>query len=289
MKPFQYLRPATLKEASDGLINRAGDVHLLAGGTDLTVGLRHGHFEADIIVDLKRVKEMSPKVKLLPGEVALVGFVAMTAIARDDAIRRHFTALAEAAEVVGSRQIRNRATLIGNICNASPAADTVPVLAAFGALVDIFGPTGVRSIPVTEFILGNRQIALSAGELVTAVRLPLPGGQVGSAFGRITRRRGVDLATVNLCCHIGAAGIVTLAFGAASPRPLVVRDTSGVLTDPKATQAQIDAVLDKLVAQAKPISDVRASADYRIAMLKVLAQRALATALERQNEALADV
>ncbi|WP_108816976.1 FAD binding domain-containing protein [Loktanella sp. Alg231-35] len=289
MKPFQYSCPASLQEASEGLIHAIGDVRLLAGGTDLTVGLRHGHFQADTVLDLKRVVEMKPKITASQNEIVLSGFVAMTAIAQSDLINRHFQALAEAADVVGSRQIRNRATLIGNICNASPAADTVPVLAACGASVDIFGPQGARSMPVTAFIQGNRKIALAVGELVTAVRLPFKNGQTGTAFGRITRRRGVDLATVNLCCHIGATGLATFAFGAASPRPLVVTDTSGMLCDPNTTEDQIDAVIDGMVAQAKPISDVRASADYRVAMLKVLATRALATALQRQREALADV
>lgn len=289
MKPFQYSCPATFQEASEWLTEAKGDVRLLGGGTDLTVGLRHGHFQADTVLDLKRIAEMKPKISVAPGEVVLSGFVAMTAIAQSEPINRHFQALAEAADVVGSRQIRNRATLIGNICNASPAADTVPVLAACGASVDIFGPQGARSMTVADFIQGNRKIALSKGEFVTGVRLPFQSGQGGTAFGRITRRRGVDLATVNLCCHVGSTGHVTIAFGAASPRPLVITDTSGMLADPQATEAQIDTVLNEMVAQAKPITDVRASADYRLAMLKVLAKRALATALQRQSEALAHV
>lgn len=263
----------------------AGKVHLLAGGTDLTVGLRHGHFAADIVMDVKRIKELRPNIQQSDGAILMSGCVAMTTIGNHSVVKTKYHALAEAAAVVGSLQIRNRATLIGNICNASPAADTVPVLAVFGAYVDIVGPDGARSMAVTDFIEGNRRIALKPGELVTGVRLPISAGPVGSAFGRITRRRGVDLATVNLACHVDDVGRMAFAFGAASPRPLVVFDKEGSLGDPGANDTQVDAAIDALVAHAKPISDVRATETYRLAMLKVLAKRARQTALARLEEA----
>ena len=158
----------------------------------------------------------------------------LSEIEAHDIVRIRLPALAEAAAVVGSLQIRNRATLVGNVCNASPAADTVPVLAVYGAFVRMRGPGGERSLPVVDFIEGNRQTALTAGELVTAVSIPLPDCPFGAAFARITRRRGVDLATVNLCCGIDAAGVTRFAFGAVSARPLLLQDADGILADTSA-------------------------------------------------------
>lgn len=285
MKPFKYLRPTTLQEAREGLAGWSGNVHLLAGGTDLTVGLRHGHFAADVVMDVKRINELRPYIQQSDGALLMSGCVAMTTIGNHSVVKAKYAALAEAAAVVGSLQIRNRATLIGNICNASPAADTVPVLAVFGAYVDIVGPDGARSLTVADFIKGNRKIALNSGELVTGVRLPISEGPIGSAFGRITRRRGVDLATVNLACHVDDVGQMTFAFGAASPRPLVVVDKEGVLGNPRSNDKEVDAAIEQLVAHARPISDVRATETYRLAMLKILAKRARQTALVRLEEA----
>jgi carbon-monoxide dehydrogenase medium subunit len=192
-----------------------------------------------------------------------------------------FASLREAAAVVGSIQIRNRATLAGNICNASPAADTVPVLAALGSSVEISGIDGRRTLPVEQFIQGNRKTALERGELVTSVLIPLPQSPQGCAFERITRRRGVDLATANLCCIVSDNNHVVFAFGSVAPRPLVVRSDADVLRDPLATKQDRADILKALCAHATPISDVRSSAAYRSAMLCVMAERALAIATLR--------
>ncbi|MEL6682349.1 MAG: FAD binding domain-containing protein, partial [Pseudomonadota bacterium] len=194
-----------------------------------------------------------------------------------------FPALRDAASVVGSIQIRNRATLAGNICNASPAADTVPVLAAYGAEVEINGLNGVRKCPVAKFIQGNRQIDLGLGEIVSAVCIPLPRGAQGCAFDRITRRRGVDLATTNMCMNIDAAGGVTVVFGAVSPRPLVLHDETRTLGNMTTTSAERREAIKALADQAKPISDLRATADYRSAMLCIMVERSLSTAHARRS------
>lgn len=282
--PFDYIRPSGLSEASDAWARAAGSARLLAGGTDLTVALRHGRIATGLVIDLKQVKELSPGITT-EGRVLRIS-AGTTMIALGAYLSEHdlFPALQEAAAVVGSIQIRNRATLVGNICNASPAADTVPVLCALGAEVEIYGPAGVRALPVAEFILGNRKIDLGPGEIVTSVAIPLPAHPVGSAFDRITRRRGVDLATTNMCCTVDGEGEVVVAFGAVSPRPLVLRDETGVLGDPASTRPDRDDAIRRLAEKAAPISDVRASADYRTAMLSVMAERALRTAHERLRE-----
>ena len=281
MKPFDYLLPADLADASMAWAEAGRSARLLAGGTDMMVALRHGHLSADLVIDLKDVTELKSDIAADDGKLRVSAGTTMTELIGYLSEHELFPALQDAAAVVGSIQIRNRATLAGNICNASPAADTVPVLAALGAEVEIYGPAGVRNRPVADFIEGNRQIDLGRGEIVTAVRIPLPQGSLGSAFDRITRRRGVDLATTNLCCTLSEYGEVVFAFGAVSPRPLVVRDESGVLGNPDSSAGDRTEAIKRMAASATPISDVRASAEYREAMLCVMADRALWTAHAR--------
>ena len=288
MTPFDYLRPAGLAEASQAWAEAGASARLLAGGTDLTVALRHGHLSTDLVIDLKRVAELATDISRDRGCLRISAGTTMMELGAYLAEHDLLPALQEATAVVGSIQIRNRATLAGNVCNASPAADTVPVLAALGASVEVYGPSGSRMRDVTEFIEGNRQLDLGPGEIVTAIHIPLPEGLQGSSFDRITRRRGVDLATTNMCCTVSAEGEVVIAFGAVSPRPLVLRDETGTLGNPDADPGDRADAIRRLAARAAPISDVRASAAYRSAMLGVMADRALKTAHERLAGAGAD-
>lgn len=282
MRPFHYERPQTVAEASAILLDHGPDARVLAGGTDLTVGLRDGKINPRVVVDIKWIADLPPTMAMDEGHVEVSATTAITDVLANPTMQRHFPALIEAAQVVGSIQIRNRATLVGNVSNASPAADTVPALAIYNAIIKVTGPTGERAIPIAEFIKGNRSIATEPGELVTAIRLPVPPTPLGAAFARMTRRRGVDLATINLCCRIEGRH-VTIAFGAAGPRPVIVHDDSGALLAPDASDQDRDAALSRLLAPTRPISDVRASADYRAAMFRVLTRRALHTASERIN------
>jgi len=281
VRSFHYLRPTSLREVIALLEEHGTGARLLAGGTDLTVELRYGKSLPRVVIDVKRASDLSPVIAEADGSLTISATVPLSDVEENKTVRRFFPALAEAAAVVGSIQIRNRATLVGNVCNASPAADTVPVLAVYGAVVKVLGRGGERSLPLVDFIQGNRRTALAAGELATAVSIPLPTKPFGSAFARVTRRYGVDLATVNLCCGIDRSGITTLAFGAVSPRPLVLQHRDGVLADPSAVPRVKSVVLNDLISKASPITDVRASAEYRLAMLKVLALRALRRAAER--------
>jgi CO/xanthine dehydrogenase FAD-binding subunit len=281
VQPFRYLRPTRLQEVIDLLEEHGTAARLLAGGTDLTVDLHYGKSTPPVVIDIKRAADLSPFITEADGWLTISATVPLSDIERHKSVRRYFPALAEAAAVVGSVQIRNRATLVGNVCNASPAADTVPVLAVYGATTKVLGRSGERSMPLVDFIQGNRRTALAVGELVTAVSLPFPKEPFGSAFARVTRRYGVDLATVNLCCGVDRSRVTTFAFGAVSPRPVVLRDSEGVLADPSAAAAAKSVVLDALISRTSPITDVRASAEYRLAMLKVLAQRTQRRAAER--------
>ena len=263
-----YLRPQSLVELF--AIQRAhGDnARLLAGGTDLLVRFRKGSEWPAVIVDLKKVAELGADIVELDGCIRIGARAVMTDVIENKRLQAHFPALIEAARVVGSVQIRNRATLAGNLCNASPAADTAPPLLAHGAIVNLVSGNGSRQMPLAEFFAGPGRTVMTPGEIVESIDLPLPTELTGGAFGRLTRRHGVDLAIVSVCCVVRASGDVRWAFGAVAPRPFVVT-------------ARQDASLDDVLKDASPISDLRAGAAYRRAMLPVIARRALDIARTR--------
>ena len=268
MSWFEYHRPQSLGEASDLLRN--DDAVALAGGTDLLVAVRHRAGRPALVVDLKSVTDIADGIEVEGDRLQIGGRVVMNRLTASEHVNRHFPALAQAAAVVGSVQIRNRATLAGNLCNASPAADTAPALLAYGATVIASGPDATRSIPVEEFFTGPGTTVLRRGEIVTAVELPIPPTVLGSAFARVTRRRGVDLASVSVVCTVDVSGRARFGFGAVGPTPLLTEST----LDDLAT----DEGWSRLLAVTSPISDVRAGADYRRAMLRVHSRRALQAA-----------
>ena len=282
MHPFGYQRPATVAEAVDLLATYGPRARLLAGGTDLLIGLRDRTVTPELVIDLKRIAELRPVVRETRGALVLSATAVMADLADDPRIERTFPALAEAAAVVGSVQIRNRATLVGNICHGSPAADTAPPLLVYGAVVAIAGPDGTRRIDLDDFITGPHATALRRGELVTAVELPLPARRTGSAYTRLTRRWGTDLASVTMCVAVDEAGVTRLAYGSVGPRPVLRVDGSGVLADPTAPDDEKARLLDDLLAGAQPSPrSMRAGPEYRVAMLRILGRRALQAALER--------
>lgn len=272
MTPFAYLRPDTLDELLTLVRAHGPAARVLAGGTDLMVRMRANRESPAVVIDLKRVADVRSDVTEIDGHIRIGARTVMTDVIENASIREHFPALVEAARTVGSVQIRNRATLAGNLCNASPAADTAPPLLAYGASLNLVSANGPRRMSLDEFFAGPGRTTLASGELVSSIDLPLPAERTGSAFSRLTRRHGVDLAIVNVCCVVVKSGGVRFAFGAVGPRPFVVASRQ-------------DAPLEGVLDQAHPISDLRASADYRLAMLPVLARRALNNALERLREA----
>ncbi len=289
MHTFAYARPATLAEAVALLATHGTDARLLAGGTDLVIRLRDGTVRPTVVIDVKRIAELSPAIREERGRLVVGATTVMTDIAADERVHRSFPALAEAAAVVGSVQIRNRATLAGNICNASPAADTAPPLFVYGAEVVAVGPVGIRRIPVTDFFVRSGVTTLESDELVVAVELPLPIRRAGSVHTRRTRRRGHDLASVTLACSVDEAGVTRLAYGSVGPRPVLVVDQSGMLADPTSPDEARATVFERMFADASPSPrSMRASPEYRLAMLRVLGARALRTAIDRLAERLAE-
>lgn len=281
---FEYKRPETLEETLSLLATHRDEARILAGGTDLLVQIRSGRHQPAVVIDPKRVPELLPPIRDDGNSLWISALALLADLVKDKGVRHHFPALVEAASEIGSVQIRNRATLAGNICNASPAADTIPPLLVHRAIFHIANQDGRRQVPADEFFLGPGRTVLAPDEMLVAIELPYPTEAVGAAFARLTRRRGVDLATSSTCCLVKASGETLLAFGAAAPTPVLAKDTSGVLANLEIASAEKEEVLRQLIAHTSPISDVRASKTYREAMLIVLSKRALEKALARLME-----
>lgn len=283
MRPFTYARPDTLADAIALLAEHGPDARVLAGGTDLIIRLRDGSLRPAVVVDVKGVPELAPGIRVDGSGTLVIGATTtMTELAGHPLIRRDLAGLAEAAAVVGSVQIRNRATLAGNLCNASPAADTAPSLLVHGAVVVAAGPDGERRIALDDFFVRSGVTTLAPGEIVVAVEIPPPASRIASAHQRRTRRRGHDLASVTLACGVDATGAARIAYGSVGPRPLLRIDRSGVLADPAAGETARAEVLESVFADASPsVRSMRAGPEYRLAMLRVLGRRALDTALGR--------
>lgn len=282
MRAFAYERPTHLDAAVAMLEEHGPEARLLAGGTDLIIRLRDGSIRPQVVVDLKGIGELDGGFREIDDNLTIGARTVMTDIAADPRIRADHEALAEAAAVVGAVQIRNRATLAGNICNASPAADTAPALLVYGARVVATGPAGVRRIPIDEFFVRSGVTTLARGELVTAIELPRPTSRRGSVHVRRTRRRGHDLASVTLTCAVLPDGVTRLAYGSLGPRPVLLTDETGLLADPKASDIAKKERLETLFVGASPSArSMRASPEYRLAMLHVLGLRAIRTAIER--------
>jgi CO/xanthine dehydrogenase FAD-binding subunit len=285
MRTFAYERPSHIDEAVALLEDAGPEARPLAGGTDLIIRLRDGTIRPTTVVDVKGIAEIDAEIGDRDGELRIGALTVMTDITEDPRVRRDYRALADGAAVVGSVQIRNRATLAGNICNASPAADTAPALLVYGARVVVVGPGGARSIPIDEVFVRSGVTTLARAELVTSIELPRPLCPVGAVHVRRTRRRGHDLASVTLACAVAADGVTRIGYGSLGPRPLLVVDRTGLLADPTASDVAKMQLLEEMFVGASPSpGSMRASPTYRLAMLHLLGLRAVAIAIARLGE-----
>jgi carbon-monoxide dehydrogenase medium subunit len=282
MRPFAYARPTSVAEAIALLEEHGPDARPLAGGTDLVIRLRDGTLRPSVVVDLKGIRELRPAIGERDGRLSIGAGTTMTDLLEEPLVGRHFPALAEGAAVVGALQIRNQATLAGNVCNASPAADTIPALLVYGAVVVAVGPAGERRVPLDDLLVRSGVTTLRRGELVAAIELPVPRRRIGAVALRRTRRRGHDLASVTVACAVDEAGAARIAYGSVGPRPYLVVDESGVLGDRAAPDEATAEALERVFVDASPSPrSMRAGPDYRLAMLRVLGMEAVRTAIAR--------
>jgi aerobic carbon-monoxide dehydrogenase medium subunit len=290
VQSFDYVVPQDFREASVLLASGEGRARALLGGTDLLVRIRAGLVRPQVVVDLKKLPGMQAIRLDAEGWLSVGAACTMNQVAKDNWVRERYTLLAQACDSVASYQLRNRATVGGNCCNGSPAADTAPALYCLGAVAEIFGPSGPRRVPIEGFFVGPGRTALAPGEFLTAILLPSFSSGACGAFKKLGRTRAGDISIVSVAvCALGEPGdgqrktaapvAWRIGLGAVGPTPL------------RASQAEESLALDRspagvaeaaqLAAQAaKPINDLRASAAYRTAMVRVLTRRGIETVLE---------
>lgn len=279
-----YHAPATVDEAV-ALLSGEPDARPLAGGTDLIVQMKSGRNAPDAIVDLKHIAALSGVHRNGDG-FAIGAATACTALKNDAALAAAWPGVVEAANLIGSVQVRNRATMGGNLCNASPAADAVPALVAAGATCLIAGPAGEREVPVEQIPIGPGHTSLAPGEFVVEIRLP---GQVaggGDAYLRSIPRTEMDIAVVGAGVNLvldgsGTCTAARVSIGAVAPTVLLVEDAAAALIGSKLDDAALDAMGKAVSAACNPIDDKRGTKKYRIAMAAVLARRTALIARER--------
>lgn len=273
MKNFSYYKPETLKEASELLAKNGQNTRILNGGTDVVVRLREKLEAPDSIVDIKGIKELH-KLSYDEKEGLFVGAcVKLSDMAHNKDVMEKYTVLADAAETVGSGQVRNLATMVGNLCNASPLADTATPVLALDATVVIYGPEGEREVSIHDFFKGVRRTCLTLGEIVVGVKIPANKNMKG-IFTKNSRRKEVDLSTV--CTSVVRVGDeIRIALGSVAPTPIRAEKAEEYAKGKELTDETIAQIAEIAASEAKPIDDVRASKEYRVDMVKVMVRRSL--------------
>lgn len=281
---FDYFAPRTIEEAIDLLKKHGTQARVLAGGTNLMVHMRHRAFQPKVLIGLKKIAELNsidfdPDRGLTIGAMALLGEVAA-----HSQIQTHYPAIAAAAAQTATVQIRNMGTVVGNICNASPSADNVPTLLVMDATVAVAGPSGKRIIPLKDFFKGPGQTILDGAEIVTAVTVPPPPSRTGVIYRSFSGRGTLDCSTVGIGVLITLDGEICqnfrIAIGACAPTPIRAYDAEQLLIGQCVDQKAIEAVSNQVCLETRPISDLRADADYRLHLVKVLTSRVIEEAYQ---------
>jgi CO/xanthine dehydrogenase FAD-binding subunit len=279
-----YQAPTSLDEVLAALAAGGGRSAPLAGGTDLVPGLRDDRLHLGGLVDLKRVAGLD-HLEIVGDELHVGCLVTFTDLLGSSAVIEHAPVLAEMAGMVASVGIRNRATVVGNICTAVPSCDAGPLLLVLDAVVHTVGPGGARTIPIERWFVGPRRTAIRPDEIVTHLTIPLPGPGHGAAYARLSRTRGEDLAQASVTVLVGPGLRPRVAFAAVAPTAVRARRIEALLGDRGLDAGSIEAAVELVPDEIAPITDVRATARYRSRMCQVMLRRALTAAAARADGA----
>ena len=287
MRRFELAVPGSVDECLQILAKRGPDTKVVAGGTDLLPQLKNGVLKPGWVVDLSAVAELRTIADAPDGGLRIGASVTARELELDARVRSRFPALAESAAMVGSVQVRNLATLGGNLCNAAPSADMAPPLLALDAEAVIAGPSGQRRVPMASFFLGVRRTVLAPGELLLEIIVPAQGTQTGGNYLRHTPRRELDIAVVGVASQVTLSGgrctAARIALAAVAPVPLRATDAEQALVGQPLTPQQIERAAELASGAARPIDDHRGSIEFRNHLVRVLTRRTLTTALQRAS------
>jgi len=279
---FTYFKPHNLNEAVQYL-EKEDKSFVLAGGTDLMILLRRNLINAEHIVDIKALPETTA-FEFVGGTGLTIGAsVVVNRLVDSEVVKAKYPALHQAAASLASFQLRNRATVVGNICNASPGADLPPALLAYNAVVTIAGPKGLRQVALHEFFTGVKRTVLQRGELVVSVQLPEPGEGDKSIYLRQARLRGHDLATVGVASRIKPDGKVAIGICAVAPTPKRLFALEDLINERGLSQETVEWAAKEIHEHIRPITDVRSSAEYRLQMASALLKRGLLNLIGKED------
>jgi carbon-monoxide dehydrogenase medium subunit len=284
---FEYLQPATLAEASEFLASHPGEARPFLGGTDVFVRMRDGFIAPKFLVDVKNL-DGTNDLRFDPARGLTIGAaVNMNRVIASPDVRAHYALLADACESVASYQLRTRATIVGNICNASPAGDTIGACLVFAGVLHIHGVNGLRQEPLATFFLGPGKTTLKAGDVVTALHLPLPHKGSAGTYQKLGRNALSDLSIVGVTAlGYPDAGLPSgygfrIALASVAPVPFVPVQAEAYLTKQRVTPESIGEAARLASEACTPIDDVRGGARYRKAMVRNLTAKALAEVWEK--------
>ena len=287
MQAFDFASATTVDEVVALLKEKGDQARVMCGGTDLLVALREGRRKAELVIDVKRIPETTDLSYNPQSGLTLGAAVPCHRMYDDKAIVAAYPGLIDSASLIGGVQIQGRTSMGGNLCNASPAADSIPSLIAHGAICQIAGPNGRREMPVEEFCIAPGRTALQTGEFLVALHIPAPQPGFGAAYLRFIPRNEMDIAVVGVGASVqldeSRSRFVSarIALGAVAPKPLFVTAAGDALAGQLVNAESIAQAAQIAQAAATPISDMRGTAEYRKHMTGVMTRRTLEKAIER--------
>jgi len=285
VRRFEIALPHSVDDCLKILTERGPEAKVVAGGTDLLPQLKNALLKPAYVVDLSGIAALRTLAHANGNGLRIGALVTARAVELDERVRSTYTSIAEGGALVGSVQVRNLATVVGNLCNAAPSADMAPPLLALDAEAVIAGPGGQRRVPLVSFFTGVRRTVLAPNELLVEIAVPAPGPHSGGNYLRHTPRRELDIAVVGVASQItltdGVCTKARIALASVAPTPVRATAAEQALVGQPMTPALIEKAAALAVEAARPISDQRGSADYRRHLVQVLTRRTLITALER--------
>ncbi|KQU83355.1 oxidoreductase [Mesorhizobium sp. Root695] len=282
---MRYIRPLSMEDAVGQLAGSSGTAAILAGGSDLLVRMKGGFIEPDLIVDIKAIDGLSEITETGDG-FSIGAAVPCAVLGESAALKKAWPGVVEAAKLIGSKQVQGRCTITGNLCNASPAADSVPALVAAGARASIVGPAGRRTIPVQGVPTGPGKTSLAKGEIIEAILLDKRAPRSGDAYLRFIPRTEMDIAVVSAGVNLtldehGVVKSARVALGAVAATVLLVEEAAQVLIGSRLDEATLERLAKVCAGACRPIDDKRGTVEFRRKVAGVLAKRAATTAYAR--------
>ncbi len=289
MSELTYHRPATLAEAQALGVTYGGAARYLAGGTEVLVDLRQGRYPTEHVISLASIPDLNT-ICLSADRLHIGAMVTIAAVAESNDVNRVLPSLCHAASCIGSVQIRNRATIGGNFCGAVPCADTPPICIAAGAELRLADSSGERMVAARDFFRGPRESVLQPGELLVAIIIPVQPESSGASYQRFSLRHGSALAVASVAARVVLVGTkvadAAVVLGAVAPIPLPASECAASLLGQEPSDELFVRAAETAAEEAKPISDIRGSEQFRRELVRVLTVRALREAVDRAGRAL---